>query len=427
LRCAQRNGPLSGRTRDFLRLQSCCRIARMANRYILFFKPYDVLSTFTDPEGRQTLGSYVTAPGVYAAGRLDQDSEGLMLLTDDGRLAHVLTNPDHKLPKTYFVQVENEPDKAAISQLRRGVLIKGEMTLPAEVDLLDEAPDLPPRSVPIRYRPSIPTRWLRIVLREGRKRQIRHMTAAVGHPTLRLVRVAIGPLTLRGLQPGEWRDLTSQELEALRHALGLTQTGGRVVANSAATRTAGPRTPVAGRRPPAGGARAPRQEPQRGRGGDERDSRPERGVPARSTPAGGAGRRADWDRPPRRAEPEQETPRRTGRSPDAGAHPAGPRAGRGPQPPRSDDSSTAQRGGKRTGPRPPAGQGPRTGAERPETRGPKPARQQDRRPEPRRDERPEPPPRERRPKSDTGDRTRARPPGGASRSIGQRPKRRPAQ
>jgi 23S rRNA pseudouridine2457 synthase len=189
------------------------------HRYLLFNKPYDVLSSFTDPEGRYTLAEYVPVHGVYAAGRLDQDSEGLMLLTDDGALGHRLTHPDHHLPKTYLAQVEGVPDAAALEKLRRGVMVKGEMTAPAEVELLDGEPALPPRPVPIRYRAEIPTCWLRIVLREGKKRQVRHMTAAVGYPTLRLVRIAIGPLELGSLLPGEWRDLTPAELSLLRKQL----------------------------------------------------------------------------------------------------------------------------------------------------------------------------------------------------------------
>ena len=190
-------------------------------RYLIFFKPYDVLSDFADAAGRPTLADYILTPGVEPAGRLDADSEGLMLLTDDGRLAHALTDPHFKLPKTYFVQVENTPDIPALNKLRRGVLVKGEMTAPAEVELLRTAPELPPRSVPVRDNPAIATAWLKVILREGKKRQIRHMTAAVGYPTLRIVRVAIGALTLRGLEPGQWRDLTSDELAALRRMLKL--------------------------------------------------------------------------------------------------------------------------------------------------------------------------------------------------------------
>jgi len=190
-------------------------------RYLIFFKPYDVLSDFTDAAGRPTLADYALTPGVEPAGRLDADSEGLMLLTDDGRLGHALTDPDFKLPKTYFVQVENTPDTPALNKLRRGVLIKGELTAPAEVELLRTAPELPPRSVPVRDNPAVPTAWLKIILREGKKRQIRHMTAAVGYPTLRIVRVAIGPLTLRGLDPGQSRELTPDELAGLRRMLKL--------------------------------------------------------------------------------------------------------------------------------------------------------------------------------------------------------------
>lgn len=185
-------------------------------RYLVVFKPYRVLCSFTDPEGRATLADYVPVPAVYAVGRLDYDSEGLVLLTDDGWLNHRLAHPDYDHPKTYLVQVERVPDSEALRQLVQGVTVKGERTLPAEVTLLDKEPDLPERATPVRYRASVPTAWLRIVLREGKKRQVRHMTAAVGHPTLRLVRVAIGPLTLGSLQPGEWRPLSREELVALR-------------------------------------------------------------------------------------------------------------------------------------------------------------------------------------------------------------------
>jgi 23S rRNA pseudouridine2457 synthase len=189
------------------------------HRIIILFKPYDVLSTFTDDEGRRTLAEFVALEGVYAAGRLDHDSEGLLVLTDDGDLAHRMTHPRYKLPKTYLAQVEGIPDGTALQRLRAGVVVKGEMTAPAEVELLSDEPPLPPRSTPIRERANIPTSWLRIVLREGRKRQVRHMTAAVGYPTLRLVRIAIGPLTLGILQPGEWRNLAPDELARLKQML----------------------------------------------------------------------------------------------------------------------------------------------------------------------------------------------------------------
>jgi 23S rRNA pseudouridine2457 synthase len=190
-----------------------------ACRYLLLNKPYGVLCAFTDPEGRSTLADYVTVPGVYAAGRLDLDSEGLVLLTNDGWLIHRLSHPRYDHPKTYLVQVEGIPDAEALAALRHGVPVKGQQTSPAQAELLAAEPDLPPRPVPIRQRQTIPTSWLRLVLTEGRKRQVRHMTAAVGFPTLRLMRVAIGPLELAGLQPGEWRDLGPGELDALRAML----------------------------------------------------------------------------------------------------------------------------------------------------------------------------------------------------------------
>jgi 23S rRNA pseudouridine2457 synthase len=187
-----------------------------AQRTLIFCKPYRVMTCFTDPAGRPTVGNYVDVPDVYAAGRLDFDSEGLLLLTSDGKLAHQITHPRHELKKVYLAQVENIPTGAALRQLRRGVLIKGERTRRAEVELLPQEPQLFPRPVPIRYRQDIPTAWLKITLQEGRKRQVRRMTAAVGHPTLRLVRIAIGPILLGKLQPGQWRDLTPAEQKALR-------------------------------------------------------------------------------------------------------------------------------------------------------------------------------------------------------------------
>jgi 23S rRNA pseudouridine2457 synthase len=173
-------------------------------RLILFNKPYGVLPQFTDTAGRETLAAYVPVRGVYPAGRLDRDSEGLLLLTDDGRLQHRLSDPRHKLPKTYWVQVEGEPDEAALEKLRRGIMLDERRTLPATARRIGE-PALWPRNPPIRFRKNVPTSWLEIVLTEGRNRQVRRMTAAVGYPTLRLVRYAIGPHTLTGLAPGEWR------------------------------------------------------------------------------------------------------------------------------------------------------------------------------------------------------------------------------
>jgi 23S rRNA pseudouridine2457 synthase len=170
------------------------------------------LPCFTDPEGRPTLADYVAISGVYAAGRLDLDSEGLMLLTSDGTLAHRITDPHHKLPKVYLAQVERIPNEEALEQLRRGVVLNGKKTRPAEVRLLPDDPQLPDRSTPIRFRKNVPTAWLEIILREGLNRQVRRMTAAAGHPTLRLVRIAIGPIELGDLQPGQWREVTSHEI-----------------------------------------------------------------------------------------------------------------------------------------------------------------------------------------------------------------------
>ncbi|WP_267388368.1 pseudouridine synthase [Sphingomonas sp. GC_Shp_3] len=174
---------------------------------ILFNKPYDVLSQFTDRGSeatRATLSTFIDVPGVYPAGRLDRDSEGLLLLTDDGRLQARIADPKFKLPKTYLVQVEGEPDEAALNALRTGVRLKDGMTRPAETERIDP-PALWPRDPPIRYRASVPDRWLRLTIREGRNRQVRRMTAAVGHPTLRLVRWSIGDWTVGDLEPGAWR------------------------------------------------------------------------------------------------------------------------------------------------------------------------------------------------------------------------------
>ena len=187
-------------------------------RTIAFNKPYGVLPCFTDSDGRQTLADYIDLPGVYAAGRLDMDSEGLLLLTSDGRLAHYITDPQHKLPKVYLAQIEHVPNEVALEQLREGVVLNGKKTKPADVRLLLEDPQLPNRPVLIRFRKNVPTVWVEITLREGLNRQVRRMTAAVGHPTLRLVRVAIGPIVLGGLRPGEWRDLTSSEIEQISSA-----------------------------------------------------------------------------------------------------------------------------------------------------------------------------------------------------------------
>lgn len=189
--------------------------ARRASRYIALFKPFDVLTQFTDISGRSTLKDFVPLAGVYPVGRLDRDSEGLLLLTDDGPLAHRLTDPRYEHPKTYLVQVERIPDSLALEALRLGIDLKDGRTLPTEAELLLDPPLLPDRPTPIRFRKNVPTTWIRLVLREGRNRQVRRMTAAVGHPTLRLVRVAVGPVLLGDLPPGHWRDLTRLERAAL--------------------------------------------------------------------------------------------------------------------------------------------------------------------------------------------------------------------
>lgn len=174
---------------------------------ILFNKPYDVLCQFTDEgSGRPTLADFIRVPGVYPAGRLDRDSEGLLLLTDDGRLQARIADPRFKLPKSYLVQVEGDVTDAALASLRMGVLLKDGMTRPAEAERI-AAPTLWPRDPPVRFRKTVPDCWIRLTIREGRNRQVRRMTAAIGHPTLRLVRWSIGDWTLDGVAPGECREV----------------------------------------------------------------------------------------------------------------------------------------------------------------------------------------------------------------------------
>lgn len=175
-------------------------------RLLLLNKPYLVLCQFRDKDGRPTLADHVTVPGVYPAGRLDHDSEGLLLLTDDGQLQARIADPRWKLPKTYWAQVEGEISDEALAQLATGVMLNDGPTLPAQARRLPD-PVLWERHPPIRQRARIPTSWVELVLREGRNRQVRRMTAAVGFPTLRLVRVAIGPWRVDGLAPGEWREV----------------------------------------------------------------------------------------------------------------------------------------------------------------------------------------------------------------------------
>lgn len=186
-------------------------------RYILFYKPYGVLSQFTDNTGDQrcTLKNYISVPGVYPVGRLDWDSEGLMLLTNHGQLQYQLSHPRFQHPRTYLVQVERIPDVDALRQLQEGVIIDNYRTRRTLVQLLNAEPHLPPRDPPIRFRKTVPTAWLEMTLTEGRNRQVRRMTAKVGYPTLRLVRVAISELGLANLQLGQWRDLAPEELNSL--------------------------------------------------------------------------------------------------------------------------------------------------------------------------------------------------------------------
>jgi 23S rRNA pseudouridine2457 synthase len=179
-------------------------------RLILFNKPFGVLSQFTDAgtagSPRKTLSDFIDVPGVYAAGRLDQDSEGLLVLTDDGQLQNRISDPKFKQPKTYWVQVEGVPDEAALQALRKGVTLKDGLTSPAKAEMIGEPEDLWPRDPPIRVRQSVPDSWISLTITEGRNRQARRMTAAVGFPTLRLIRARVGNWTLNGLAPGTWRD-----------------------------------------------------------------------------------------------------------------------------------------------------------------------------------------------------------------------------
>lgn len=190
----------------------------MAYRYLLFYKPYNVLSQFSDRQSQRiTLKDFIPVPKVYPVGRLDRDSEGLLLLTDNGRVQHQLSDPKFGHPRTYWVQVERIPDQRALAQLRRGVMIQNYRTQPAQARRLLNDPPLPPRDPPIRFRKTVPTAWLEITLTEGRNRQVRRMTAAIGFPTLRLIRVAIAHLRLDGLEPGGWRELNSRELKLLQN------------------------------------------------------------------------------------------------------------------------------------------------------------------------------------------------------------------
>ena len=176
------------------------------SRLIAFNKPFGVLSQFSPEGDHETLANYIDVPNVYPAGRLDRDSEGLLLLTDDGKLQQRIADPTFKKSKLYWVQVERQPDEPALQQLRDGIKLKDGVTRPAQVSLIEE-PDLWPRNPPVRFRKNIPTAWLALTISEGKNRQVRRMTAAIGHPTLRLVRVAVGEWELDTLKPGQWQDV----------------------------------------------------------------------------------------------------------------------------------------------------------------------------------------------------------------------------
>ena len=182
---------------------------------LLLNKPFGVISQFTPSPPHRCLADVIDRPGVYPAGRLDTDSEGLLLLTDHGPLQARIADPRHKLAKTYWVQVEGEPDERALAALRQGIDLGDFITRPAEASLIPEPAGLWPRTPPIRFRASIPTAWLELTIREGKNRQVRRMTAKVGYPTLRLVRAGIGPFVLAGLQPGQWRLASEEEIGAV--------------------------------------------------------------------------------------------------------------------------------------------------------------------------------------------------------------------
>ena len=323
-------------------------------RYILLNKPYEVLTQFTDETGRQTLKDFVEIPNIYPVGRLDYDSEGLVLLTDDKQLQHRLSEPRFKVPKTYWVQVEGQPTEAALENLRRGVDLKTGYTSPAEVELLPEAPELWERSKPVRFRAAIPTSWVQIRISQGMNRQVRKMTAAVGYPTLRLVRAAIADMELASLQPGQWRELTTREVQLLTEDM------------AAQTAAAGtfktPRTseywpggiPPGGKKNSGnrGGFTAPgtRTAPARPAGGKAAPGKPAGAKPTGGKPTAGpkpAGPKPMGGKPT--AGPKSAGPKPTGSKPGLAARPAGKPAG--PKPTGSKPGA----GSKSFGPKPTGG------------------------------------------------------------------------
>ncbi|GAC1383234.1 MAG: pseudouridine synthase [Hymenobacter sp.] len=219
-------------------------------RYLLLNKPYEVLTQFTDEHGRATLKDFVPVPGIYPVGRLDFDSEGLLLLTDDKALQHRLSDPRFKVPKTYWAQVEGIVTEEALEQLRRGVQIKDGLTAPARADVLPAPAELWERSTPIRFRASIPTAWLAITISQGMNRQVRKMCAAVGLPCLRLVRVSIDELTLGELVPGQWRELTGEESRKLKARFSATKQPANRKAPGKLASGPGPGRPPQSRRRP---------------------------------------------------------------------------------------------------------------------------------------------------------------------------------